>query len=316
MSSSGRSTRPRDPTKKYNDDNPLLDNMIQRIEAAHKAGLTGPRDDLAALAAGLPPATLADFERGCCAIPDKLRRQPLKLVGIRNHYLAKQQRNPSKFLSLADAVKGLEPSYVRGADRADAEAVYECLTHHGYLNWGVLDDHPNLPLRGGAKAGLAAGLKEAACATGVKVRRQRIVVIGAGASGLAAARQLTMLGHEVTILEARERTGGRVHTVTLPGPNGGEGSADLGAMVVTGTEGNPIVALAKMSHTRLHRLRNKCSIYGLDGKAVPESLDEAVEKEWNAMLDRYAQQRAYTRTHAHTHKNAPLPLLVHAVDDI
>lgn len=40
-----------------------------------------------------------------------------------------------------------------------------------------------------------------------------IIVIGAGAAGLAAARVLADRGHHVTILEARARVGGRIHTV-------------------------------------------------------------------------------------------------------
>jgi monoamine oxidase len=40
---------------------------------------------------------------------------------------------------------------------------------------------------------------------------ENIVVIGAGAAGLMAARALGRAGKTVTILEARERCGGRIH---------------------------------------------------------------------------------------------------------
>lgn len=45
-------------------------------------------------------------------------------------------------------------------------------------------------------------------------RIQNIVVIGAGIAGLVAAYELKRAGHDITILEARERLGGRVHTLT------------------------------------------------------------------------------------------------------
>lgn len=46
--------------------------------------------------------------------------------------------------------------------------------------------------------------------------RADVVIIGAGLSGLTAARRLTAAGVNVAIVEARERTGGRVRRVVTP----------------------------------------------------------------------------------------------------
>jgi monoamine oxidase len=43
------------------------------------------------------------------------------------------------------------------------------------------------------------------------------IIIGAGAAGLMAAKILSAQGKKVTILEAAQRIGGRIHTVQLPG---------------------------------------------------------------------------------------------------
>lgn len=90
-----------------------------------------------------------------------------------------------------------------------------------------------LGLMGGTLASLSSG----ACAA---VPARRIIIIGAGISGLAAAQMLASLGHRVTIVEARERIGGRLHTsqawADLP--------IDLGASWIHGHEGNPLTELA------------------------------------------------------------------------
>lgn len=46
----------------------------------------------------------------------------------------------------------------------------------------------------------------------VSAKPKKIVIIGGGLSGLVAAFELKKLGHQVTILEAQGRGGGRVHT--------------------------------------------------------------------------------------------------------
>ena len=68
-------------------------------------------------------------------------------------------------------------------------------------------------------AGLSLAPLELSAARETLGRRaagKKIIVIGAGLAGLSAAYQLRGAGHDVTILEARTRPGGRVHTLREP----------------------------------------------------------------------------------------------------
>src|SRR6185295_5899939 len=49
---------------------------------------------------------------------------------------------------------------------------------------------------------------------------KKVIIIGAGLAGLSAGYELTEAGHDVTILEARTRAGGRVYTVREPFSDG------------------------------------------------------------------------------------------------
>lgn len=72
-----------------------------------------------------------------------------------------------------------------------------------------------------------------------------VVVVGAGFAGLAAARRLADDGVRVTVLEARDRIGGRAWTDTSLGV-----PIDLGAAWIHGTDGNPLVDLAAEAGAR------------------------------------------------------------------
>lgn len=93
-------------------------------------------------------------------------------------------------------------------------------------------------LKHGALAAAAAlpGRGALALTGGETERRgkpQKVIVVGAGLAGLSAAYELTQAGHDVTVLEARGRPGGRVQTLREPFSDGLY--AEAGAMNVFDT---------------------------------------------------------------------------------
>jgi polyamine oxidase len=66
---------------------------------------------------------------------------------------------------------------------------------------------------------------------------ERVVVVGAGIAGLAAATGLRRAGIACVVLEARDRVGGRLHTIDLAGT-----PVDLGASWIHHPVGNPLSA--------------------------------------------------------------------------
>lgn len=77
-----------------------------------------------------------------------------------------------------------------------------------------------------------------------------VLVIGAGAAGMIAALEIALTGKKVVVLEAKERCGGRMHTVT----NSNNYPIELGAEFVHGNL--PItLELTKKASAKLHEVK-------------------------------------------------------------
>lgn len=129
-------------------------------------------------------------------------------------------------------------------------------------------------------AGLAAA--SAVCLAGCgkassAIRSGRVIVIGAGASGLAAARSLADSGFRVTVFEARDRIAGRIWTDSSLGA-----PLDMGASWIHGIKGNPLASFcgARSIPTMESDFESR-TLFDHDGSRIR---DEDVEP-WEDIID-------------------------------
>jgi monoamine oxidase len=88
-----------------------------------------------------------------------------------------------------------------------------------------------------------------------------VLVVGAGAAGLAAAAELTRAGRSVLVVEARDRIGGRCHTRRLPGI---PVPVELGAEFIHGRPEATLSLLQKAGIAAVDSTRTQ--LIALDGK--------------------------------------------------
>ena len=89
-----------------------------------------------------------------------------------------------------------------------------------------------------------------------------VVIVGAGPSGLTAARELKKAGLSVAVLEARDRVGGRTWTDTIDGA-----MLEIGGQWVSPDQTALLALLDELGLQTYSRYRDGESVYiGADGK--------------------------------------------------
>ncbi|MFM8394226.1 MAG: flavin monoamine oxidase family protein, partial [Acidobacteriota bacterium] len=130
-----------------------------------------------------------------------------------------------------------------------------------------MDRRSFLELSGALLTGLTAvGSTAQAQSTG-----KRVVVIGAGMSGLTAAQTLKGRGHSVVVLEARDRIGGRIWTSN----KWADVPVDFGASWIHGVRGNPLTRIAEQAQARqIATSYSRSRTYNTSGRVITK-MEEA-----------------------------------------
>lgn len=127
---------------------------------------------------------------------------------------------------------------------------------------------------------------------GLQGRRGRVIVVGAGMAGLAAANALRNAGVETVVLEGRSRTGGRTHTEKVGGT-----PVDLGASWINYPINNPMSAYAEQAGVNLVPASpelDAATVLLYDGKSGPVPNDSKFTAFMNA-LQFYERSRGIGR---------------------
>lgn len=110
-------------------------------------------------------------------------------------------------------------------------------------------------------------------------RHPDVVIIGAGAAGLAAGRRLRKSGVSFVIVEAADRVGGRAWTESrsfgVP--------VDHGCSWISGSDKNPFTTLAQdLGYTLVDHTHVDTDLFDLDGNPADEAGHAAYEAAWHA----------------------------------
>ncbi|MBE3048482.1 FAD-dependent oxidoreductase [Candidatus Bathyarchaeota archaeon] len=124
------------------------------------------------------------------------------------------------------------------------------------------------------------------------VDQPHIGVIGAGLAGLRCADILLQHGFKVTVLEGRNRIGGRVHQKSLPNGH----FADLGPNWIHGTKDNPIMDIASETQTDIGSWDTRSNMFDESGDLLPlEESERLASLMWNMVQDAFGYSNEHCK---------------------
>ncbi|XP_013400926.1 lysine-specific histone demethylase 1B [Lingula anatina] len=242
--------------------------------------------DIPGLSPYLRPFYQPEEQRTACTMrPDVMDDQEVQefpdfaaaqhmYLGIRNLVIAMWNLNIKEWLTAEKCAPYL---LCRGLVRIrcyqELSRVIQHLTRVGWINFGIISppqDLSVLPDR----------------------HKPEVIVIGAGAAGLGAAKQLKNFAAKVCILEAADRIGGRVWDDRSLGVCAGRG-----AMLVNGCINNPICVMCEQAGIKLHPISPTCDLIDESGKQIDGSTDKRIDFHFNALLDIIAEWRKERDSH-------------------
>ncbi|KAL8581082.1 hypothetical protein ACOMHN_012733 [Nucella lapillus] len=208
------------------------------------------------------------------AFPRVAEYQPFMYLAIRNLVMAQWAQHAKQWVSGEHCERRL---ICRGLNRACCVALLDdvlaFLTTAGYINVGLVAPPPCLHLHTPSQCD--------------------VVVIGAGVSGLAAARRLTDFGLKVKVLESKSRVGGRVWDEDHDGLCFAQGP-----QLMAGAVNNPMAILAyqcgtpvQQCGTPVQQVRDRCQLLQACGGQVDAATDRRLHFHFNALLDALCQWR-------------------------
>ncbi|KAL7004183.1 hypothetical protein EMMF5_006251 [Cystobasidiomycetes sp. EMM_F5] len=140
------------------------------------------------------------------------------------------------------------------------------------------------------------------------------IVIGGGVSGLKCAADLVHAGFRVSVLEARDRIGGRTHTYSDPASGA---VLDLGGSFIHGLAGNPLYAIAKANKLRLvtadHSGSQSTYLYSPEGPPLPQSVADRLS--FNSQNCLFNSSAAYAQESRDKYPEATESLASYILDD-